>query len=82
MPGLQRLLRRLCMVSLALLACMPQARALRPDKAFNHYVIDTWSIEDGLPQITATCLAQDHTGYIWVGTQSGLGSCASDRKTW
>jgi diguanylate cyclase (GGDEF)-like protein len=60
------------MVSLALLACMPQARALRPDKAFNHYVIDTWSIEDGLPQITATCLAQDHTGYVWVGTQSGL----------
>ena len=72
MPRLQRLLRSLCMVLLALLACVPQAHALRPDKAFNHYVIDTWSIEDGLPQITATCLAQDHTGYIWVGTQSGL----------
>ncbi|HSR64226.1 MAG TPA: diguanylate cyclase [Xanthomonadaceae bacterium] len=54
-----------------LLLC-PAARALAPDKAFSHYVLDTWSIEDGLPQITAIALAQDRTGYLWVGTQSGL----------
>jgi diguanylate cyclase (GGDEF)-like protein len=60
-------------VALAFLACVPlPARALQPDKAFNHYVIDSWSLEAGLPQISAVCLAQDHTGYLWVGTQSGL----------
>lgn len=48
------------------------AFALNPDKAFAHYVIDTWSIQDGLPQISALSLAQDHTGYLWIGTQSGL----------
>ncbi len=48
------------------------AWALKPDKAFAHYVLNTWSIQDGLPQISALSLAQDRTGYLWVGTQSGL----------
>ncbi len=56
---------------LALLACAP-ALALPPDKAFTHAVVDRWSIQDGLPQISAHTLAQDRTGYVWVGTQSGL----------
>jgi ligand-binding sensor domain-containing protein len=67
---------RSALCSLALLATwlLPgtPARALAPDKAFTHYVIDTWSIQDGLPQITAITVAQDRTGYLWVGTQSGL----------
>jgi diguanylate cyclase (GGDEF)-like protein len=66
------LLQYCCILTLAFLACVSPARALQPDKAFDHYVIDTWSIEDGMPQITAVCLAQDRTGYVWVGTQSGL----------
>ena len=48
------------------------AWALKPDKSFTHYVLNTWSIQDGLPQITALSLAQDRVGYMWVGTQSGL----------
>lgn len=73
MAGTMRaMLRGCCTVLLALLVGMPSARALQPDKAFAHYVIDTWSIQDGLPQISAISLAQDHTGYIWIGTQSGL----------
>jgi diguanylate cyclase (GGDEF)-like protein len=66
----------LCSLALGLLATwllpVAPARALEPDKAFSHYVIDTWSIQDGLPQITAITVAQDRTGYLWVGTQSGL----------
>jgi diguanylate cyclase (GGDEF)-like protein len=53
-----------------LLACMP-AWALDPDKAFNHYVINAWSIREGLPQISVQAIAQDQQGYIWVGTQAG-----------
>ena len=59
---------------LCLLGWLPggSAFALDPHKAFEHYVSNTWSIQDGLPQITALAIAQDRTGYIWVGTQGGL----------
>ena len=48
------------------------AVALDPDKDFHHYVLNTWSIEEGLPQISAQAIVQDATGYLWVGTQAGL----------
>ncbi len=48
------------------------AHALDPDKAFHHYVRNTWSIEQGLPQISALAITQDRQGYLWVGTQAGL----------
>ncbi|MGY3265386.1 diguanylate cyclase (GGDEF)-like protein [Lysobacter sp. HA35] len=50
----------------------PAAGALEPGKAFHHYVRDDWSIQQGLPQISVLALTQDRTGYLWVGTQSGL----------
>ena len=56
----------------ALLAWALPVHALQPDKALHHYVRSTWSIEEGLPQISALAIAQDRRGYIWVGTQSGL----------
>lgn len=56
-----------------LLLCLPgQSRALQPDKAFHHYVRNSWSIQEGLPQISALAIAQDRDGYLWIGTQSGL----------
>ena len=48
------------------------ASALQPDKAFHHHLRQEWSIEAGLPQITVAALAQDPTGYLWIGTQAGL----------
>jgi diguanylate cyclase (GGDEF)-like protein len=54
-----------------LLACLPAA-ALDPGKAFNHYVRNTWSIQQGLPQISVQAIVQDQQGYIWVATQAGL----------
>lgn len=48
------------------------AYALAPDKAFHQYVRDTWSIEEGLPQISVTALVQGPEGYIWAGTQAGV----------
>jgi diguanylate cyclase (GGDEF)-like protein len=55
----------------ALLEAGPVA-ALDPEKSFHHYVRNTWSIEEGLPQISALAIAQDRQGYLWVGTQAGL----------
>ncbi|HZH43657.1 MAG TPA: diguanylate cyclase [Lysobacter sp.] len=47
-------------------------RGLEPDKAFHHHVRQTWSIEQGLPQITVAAITQDRAGYLWVGTQAGV----------
>ena len=55
----------------ALQAAAP-IQALDPDKAFHHYVRNTWSIQEGLPQISVQAITQDHQGYIWVGTQAGV----------
>src|SRR5580704_14010266 len=30
------------------------------------------SVDEGLMQSQATCLAQDKTGYLWIGTLGGL----------
>jgi len=37
------------------------------------YPIIIYKTADGLPQNFVTSLAQDRNGYIWVGTQSGIG---------
>ncbi|HET6604324.1 MAG TPA: diguanylate cyclase [Xanthomonadaceae bacterium] len=70
-PAWRAALCAVVVVAAVALAGLP-ARALDPDKAFHHYVQDVWSIEHGLPQITVLAIAQDPTGYIWVGTQAGL----------
>ena len=69
-PSLRRVLAPLACLALAW-AAGPVA-ALDPDKAFHHYVRNAWSIEQGLPQISALAIAQDRQGYLWVGTQAGL----------
>ena len=57
---------------LALLMPVSVCFALSPDQRFHQYIMDSWSIEQGLPQITVQALAQDGQGYIWAGTQAGL----------
>lgn len=34
--------------------------------------IDTWQVEDGLPQISVTSTAQTPDGYLWLGTFKGV----------
>lgn len=55
-----------------LVAATPAAHALDPEKRFHDYVKDAWSIEEGLPQITALTIEQDAEDYLWVGTQAGI----------
>ena len=43
------------------------ADARVPEIAFEHLLPD-----DGLSQSTVTCLLQDQTGFLWIGTQDGL----------
>lgn len=39
----------------------------------SRYCITEWNIQDGLPQNTVNALCQTPDGYLWVGTQEGLG---------
>lgn len=36
------------------------------------YTIQNWQLEQGLPQISVTSIAQTPEGYLWVGTFNGL----------
>ncbi|HEY5612414.1 MAG TPA: diguanylate cyclase [Lysobacter sp.] len=60
------------LLGIVMLLLPDAAQALHPEKAFHHYVRDNWSIQQGLPQISALAIAQDRQGYLWVGTQAGL----------
>lgn len=41
-------------------------------KPLIHHALQSWNMDDGLPQPTVSALAQDHHGYIWLAVQAGL----------
>jgi signal transduction histidine kinase/ligand-binding sensor domain-containing protein/ActR/RegA family two-component response regulator len=52
------------------MALAPSLRAgYRSDPDF---LIDTWETQQGLPDNSATSIAQDPLGYLWIGTFNGL----------
>ena len=58
----------------AMLALYPcAALALDPHRSLRQYVHRVWQTEHGLPQNTVFAIAQTADGYLWVGTQEGLG---------
>ncbi len=59
-------------LGLLLMALPVIAAGLAPERTFHHYAKDTWSIEEGLPQITVNSITQGPEGYIWAATQAGL----------
>jgi diguanylate cyclase (GGDEF)-like protein len=46
--------------------------ALDSDREISQYNSKTWGVDEQLPQVSVTALAQDSKGYVWVGTQSGI----------
>lgn len=58
--------------SLCLLLCGGAAAGLDPSKDFDHYTLDRWSVEEGLPQITVLAIVQSQEGYLYMGTYEGL----------
>lgn len=65
-------LRAWCCALLLALCALAPASALDPATDFGDYLLERWTAEDGLPQITVLTLAQDSEGYLWVGTQNGI----------
>lgn len=65
-------LRRCACLLLGLAALAFPALALDPERPFHDYVLDSWGVEQGLPQISVLAIAQAPDGYLWFGTQAGL----------
>ncbi|MBD8872184.1 ligand-binding sensor domain-containing diguanylate cyclase [Rhodanobacter sp. DHB23] len=60
-------------VLLAVLGCisgMRPATALSPRMPIHAMTTDHWNVEQGLPQITVTGIAEDRAGFLWVNTQT------------
>src|SRR5688500_556373 len=47
-------------------------RAINTDPNLSQMMHQQWQTEDGLPHNAVHCLAQDHHGFIWFGTENGL----------
>lgn len=60
-----------CMV-LCLALTAPRAAAAPRSVVDPEYIIDHWETEDGLPENSATAMAQTADGYLWFGTYKGL----------
>lgn len=70
-------MRRASAAALALTALAGPARAtslpgLDPAKALSQYSLETWTIEQGLPNNTVNAIAQTADGYLWLATYEGL----------
>lgn len=69
---LQAQIVRCCLLLICSLLCASSAFALDPNKSFSQYVIDTWQMEQGLPDNFVNDIIQDRNGYIWMGTRGGI----------
>ena len=48
------------------------APPLDAGRALTQFVLRTYGLEEGLPQLTANAVVQTPDGYLWVGTDDGL----------
>ena len=55
-----------------LLAFVPAALALDPQRALDHFGHQVWRTDSGLPQNTVHTILQTRDGYLWLGTDGGL----------
>ena len=66
------LLTLLLIVSTGLVPAPALAATLPPVTGEQDFLLRHWETEDGLPQSSATSLAQTPDGFLWVGTFEGL----------
>ncbi|MCA1778845.1 MAG: diguanylate cyclase [Xanthomonadaceae bacterium] len=64
----RQFIKQVGILLIALWWAMPQSNGQSEIGNFTHY-----GVEDGLPQSQVRVIHQDATGYLWVGTQGGLG---------
>ncbi|MEP6483731.1 MAG: two-component regulator propeller domain-containing protein [Rudaea sp.] len=60
------------LVFLSALTWSHAGRALSPGKSISQFAVDTWTTDDGLPELAIQAILETSDGYLWVGTQEGL----------
>ncbi|HEX4858201.1 MAG TPA: diguanylate cyclase [Usitatibacteraceae bacterium] len=63
-------IRAIAALQIALYAGAVQGLPL--DRALGDFMLQEWSVDDGLPHSTVRAMAQTRDGYIWFGTPDGL----------
>ena len=48
------------------------AATLRADSRLGDYSFTSWTVENGLPNNSVTCLLQTRDNFLWIGTAKGL----------
>jgi signal transduction histidine kinase/ligand-binding sensor domain-containing protein len=59
-------------LTIGTLVVSPAARALNPEHKLTQYVHRVWQTQQGLPQTSIFVVTQIHSGYLWLGTESGI----------
>jgi ligand-binding sensor domain-containing protein len=73
-PPWRRLFLAVMMAGLIASSAGPAARA-------ETRILRNYTVEDGLTQIQAVTVAEDHDGYLWIGTADGLSRFDGNRFT-
>jgi PAS domain S-box-containing protein len=60
------------MLASLLLAALPRALALDPDRRISQYAHTAWRVRDGAFAGAPTGITQTADGYLWIGTHAGL----------
>ncbi|HEY1789527.1 MAG TPA: two-component regulator propeller domain-containing protein [Verrucomicrobiae bacterium] len=58
--------------SLAVGLLLLSTAVLRADSRLGDYTVTSWTVDNGLPNNSVTCLLQTRDGYLWIGTAKGL----------
>lgn len=67
-----RLFTRLFLLSCCALALSTPIAAFDVNEVRARYTITSWTEKDGMPSSYIRAIAQDHDGYLWLATYSGL----------
>jgi signal transduction histidine kinase/ligand-binding sensor domain-containing protein len=69
-PGLRLLFAGLALGGLA--AASPVSAALLSSPPDSPFIVESWTVQDGLPQSSVISVVQARDGYLWLGTLEGL----------
>ncbi|MCP4156983.1 MAG: helix-turn-helix domain-containing protein [bacterium] len=72
MKAAARVSGNICLVIIAMLTVYVPIWGLDPAIDPEDYLIDKWTVEDGLPADKIYAIAQTPDNYLWIGTNSGL----------
>ncbi len=70
--GISALVHAIVLISLAFMVGVHLPASLSAAPHETNYLVDTWTVKDGLPHNSVRWLAQTPDGFLWAGTIQGL----------